>query len=253
MGITKGKVAIHDDYTDNIIKQMEAGKSRAQISDERGDKSYKTLNAYMSRHYFLWDKENKKYFPIEDKVKNIYPKGRSLYSTTADEVIALLSEGVDPKEVALRTEFEDYKKMAVYMKKKGYEWSSEKNNYVPLDGETLVMEEIEPKGIEEEFNDTLEQGTASELNEYLPLLRLLSKNKDKLSGLLKNEEGRIPRYAIPGRHRTKPFYMSDALQDMIKEYCTEKNISQKEVIQVAAVEFFRKYGYKRQIDSLLKL
>jgi hypothetical protein len=46
--------------------------------------------------------------------------------------------------------------------------------------------------------------------------------------------------------------MSDSLQDLAVEFCNQRNIKQRELFEVALIEFFKRYGYEYEIESLLR-
>ena len=45
--------------------------------------------------------------------------------------------------------------------------------------------------------------------------------------------------------------MSDMVAKLAVEFCKEKNLSQREVIEGALLEYLTKYGFKREVDGLL--
>lgn len=91
-----------------------------------------------------------------------------------------------------------------------------------------------------------------ELEPYLPILQMLLQNKDRLVTLLMPQsEGTLPRYAIPGKAGSQTIYFSDALIRLMKEYCDSKNVKQRDVLEIALTEFFRRYGFQREVDKLL--
>ena len=45
--------------------------------------------------------------------------------------------------------------------------------------------------------------------------------------------------------------MTDLMDQMVKDYSTQNNVTQKNVFEVALVEFFRKHGYANEINTLL--
>jgi hypothetical protein len=47
--------------------------------------------------------------------------------------------------------------------------------------------------------------------------------------------------------------MLTGLDLLIREYSTEKNISQKDMFQIAMIEFLKKYGYRRETEALIGL
>jgi len=66
------------------------------------------------------------------------------------------------------------------------------------------------------------------------------------------ENGKIPRYALPGLVRTKAIYMSDMVSKLTAEFSREKNVTQREIVEAALVEYLQKYGFKKEIDTLLR-
>jgi len=92
------------------------------------------------------------------------------------------------------------------------------------------------------------------IDEYLPFLRFLYEKRDEVYQLLSGtkEDGKIPRYALPGLVRTKAIYMSDMIAKLAGEFSREKNVTQREIMEAALVEYLQKYGFKREIEALLK-
>ena len=78
--------------------------------------------------------------------------------------------------------------------------------------------------------------------------------RDDLYELLagSREHGKIPRYALPGLVRTKAIYMSDMISKLTAEFSKEKNVTQREIVEAALVEYLQKYGFKKEIETLLK-
>jgi hypothetical protein len=46
--------------------------------------------------------------------------------------------------------------------------------------------------------------------------------------------------------------MSDMIARLAEEFSKEKNVTQREIMEAALIEFLQKYGFKREINSLLK-
>jgi hypothetical protein len=143
--------------------------------------------------------------------------------------------------------FKDHREMAEYMKNKGYEWNAHKNNYLKAVGKVDGKEEPpEAKETREDLPD--------DLVEYAPFIRFLYEKRDDIYQLLTGvkEDGKIPRYAVPGLVRTKAIYMSDMIARLAAEFSREKNVTQREIMEAALIEYLQKYGSKREVDSLLK-
>lgn len=134
------------------------------------------------------------------------------------------------------------------MKNKGFEWNVYKNNYVKVVGK--VVNELDAADLLQETFAIAKEG----IDEYLPFLRFLYEKRDDLYQLVSGikEDGKIPRYALPGLVRTKAIYMSDMIAKLAGEFSREKNVTQREVMEAALVEYLQKYGFKREIEELLK-
>ena len=46
--------------------------------------------------------------------------------------------------------------------------------------------------------------------------------------------------------------MSDMIARLAAEFSREKNVTQREIMEAALIEYLQKYGFKREVDSLLK-
>ena len=45
---------------------------------------------------------------------------------------------------------------------------------------------------------------------------------------------------------------SDMVANLTAEFSHEKNIIQREIVEAALIEFLQKYGYKQEVEALLK-
>lgn len=52
--------------------------------------------------------------------------------------------------------------------------------------------------------------------------------------------------------RTKAIYMNDMIGRLTGEFSREKNVTQREIVEAALIEYLQKYGYKTEIDALLE-
>jgi hypothetical protein len=64
--------------------------------------------------------------------------------------------------------------------------------------------------------------------------------------------GQIPRFTLPGLFVTKSVHMTNALDKMVRDFSKEKNLNKREIFEVALIEFFQKYGYTREVETLLQ-
>lgn len=248
-----------------ILKSLLLGKTRDDLAEEFNHKSYRTLDMYMRRRGFIWDSNKQNYVP---KPSEVIVKDFTPTTSKVDRIISLFEAGLDPREIAKKIGMKDHRNMAMYMKDKGYIWSSEMQNYVLFRGEQKFSN-IDDTNFENNIDDisistpSLEDeipqealpfnkiSSKTELEHLLPMLDMLNRHKEKLAELLSISEGStIPRYIVGGITITKSLCMSHNLSQLIKEFSKERNISQREIFEVAIIEFLRKYGYENEIKAL---
>lgn len=251
-----------------ILQKLMEGISREELAEELNHKSYRTLDMYMRRRGYKWDSYKQIYVLKSDS------NTTSVHSSSTSKVqriLSLFEAGIDPKEVAKRVGLKDHRTMAMYMKSKGYIWSSENHNYILLKGAMPITENPDTfnslKTVEKNHsdynNDYIEEkktdnstsanslSKLDRLDRLIPMLEMIERNKDKLAQLLAiNDGGTIPRYVVGGITITKSLCMSHSLSELVREFSKEKNISQKEIFEVAIIEFLKKYGYENEIDAL---
>ena len=254
---------IYDEKVKRIIEMLKF-KTRDEVAAELKYKSWKSLDMYMRRKNFAFDSQRGQYFPRKNRVEKPDPKS---YAPTkvASIITAFEVEGIDPRMVARQEGFQDHREMAEYMKTKGYEWNIHKNNYVKTVGRIDVPEPVgqpETEPIPEPIGQPpsgpviqpTSGGSPEGLGEYLPFLRFLYENRDGLYQLLTGtrDDGIIPRYAVPGEVRTKAIYMSDVIAKLAGEFSREKKVALREVMEGALIEYLQKYGFKREVETLLR-
>lgn len=254
-----------DEFQDAVVVRvldgMSAGKTREALAKELGYQTYKSLDMHMRRKGFRWERWKAAHIPEKgDSAINWEPPVRP-----PDRVAVVLTKSAagetDPKEVAKKLGFSDHREMATYMKSKGYSWSSQAGTYVK---EAEEQDSSREQSEVEDAPDTTESGKIrhlslvkpegdwSPLARFLPLLEMLERSSDRLSQLLQttDDKPQVPRYCIPGVYVTKSVHMSDRLSRMVTDFSQEKNISQKDIFEVALVGFFQKYGFQREVKAL---
>lgn len=245
---------IFDERVQGILRSLAQGKTRDEIALEDGNKSWKTIDMYMRRRNFQWDGHKQTYVPKLPKSS----EWQTVDTSKAGQITALLSkEGADLRSVAERLGFKDHKELANYMNTRGYAWDVESNNYIKQTGKIS-----KPDGDkhEEPSYDSLNRIEMQELvanpediTSYLPILQLLSKHKERLIDLVVpgSQAGTIPRYVVPGIATTKTIHMMNTIVQLTLDYSREKNITQREIFEIALIEFFKKYGFEQEIERLL--
>ncbi|MCC0566896.1 hypothetical protein [Brevibacillus borstelensis] len=254
------KKPVYDERSNEILRMLTEGMSRDEVAAKLGYSNTRSMHTVMNRKNFVWDERKKNYVPAysqyHDAVNQAIPS-----SSKMGQILSLFAkEGADAKEIAKRLGFADHREMASYIKGKGYVWDNEKQNYVKYTGELSEesdrKQELPEKPTEEDAiraSPVSPRLTGEGLERYLPLLDMLERNRDRLIDLLvpASTTGQIPRYAVPGIFTTKTVHMTNLLDQMVRDFSREKNISQREIFECALIEFFRRYGYEREVEQLL--
>lgn len=165
------------------------------------------------------------------------------------QVIAMFEQGMDAKVIAKKLGFADHRQMANYMKSKEYIWDSARLNYAPLaESKPVSDEEDRPRRTFERLSN----GPIAKLP--ADFLKFLEEHQDVLVELVSNYAtvSQLPRYVIPGVYTTKSVYMNHGIDLLTREFSEERNISQKDIFEIALIDFFKKYGYQEQIKLLLR-
>lgn len=236
-----------------IQSLFDAGKTHSEVAKALG---YSNINSYY-RYIYKYGNNlnyNKRTLSItpqkEKKVENKVIKEVEAVpqpkenASKAESIISLISRGMDVREVAKTKRFKDTQELANYMKSKGYIWSSTEKNYVLIPQEKQLSPP-ETITVAKVIDDRPEQ--------HENILKFLADNKDRLKQLLSAEKSVIPRYTLSGTSTSKTFNMVQPLRELIVEFSQEMNIHQKEILVVALIEFFRKYGYEEQVKYKLGL
>lgn len=256
MSIQAVDVAKSNNQVHKILRELAAGKTREDIAKESGNKNWKSVDMYMRRRGFIWDAERQTYIPKVVQVEQEYAAD----STKAGTIIRLLGkEEADVRAIAEQLGFKGHRELAEYMTVKGYEWDAENNMYQKKIGEVQIQDvPIDHLDVIRIDNQTdLSSAQLSDLGadfiRYLPLLQQIERHQERLMELLLREAptGVIPRFIIPGIGKTKTVQMMSTIEHLVVDFSKEKNISQRDLFEVALIEFFRKYGYENEVRKLL--
>ena len=248
---------IYDDKVHKILALLGEGLTREEVAEKFRYSSHRSLNGYMNRKNFTWDKQQGTYVPAGEVKKSVnihvdFPTDR-----VRRVVMELAKEGANAKDVATKVGFESHLEMASYMKSKGFEWSQEAGNYICTE---TISETFNKEGSNDNAGNGhnaidekhLPIGNGS-LDEFVPLLEWLAENKAAIQNLLgtSTTQGKIPRFTLPGQLVTKSVHMTNTLDQMVRDFSKEKNIIQREIFEVALIEFFQKYGYGKEVEYLI--
>lgn len=238
-----------------VIESIEKGREMKDLVKDLGYKNFKSLDMFMRREGYVKEKRLGNYLPKNGQgvlFEDNFSK-KAHVSTKALEVIQLMkNKTLTPKLVAHETGFESSKEMAAYMKSKGFIWDSSRNNYISESPNAEI-------GVTSTFNEERLKTDSEEktinLESYAELLSYLESKKEKLVELIEctiaGEAGHMPRYILQGVAITKSVHMNNQLDQMIRDFSDEKNVSQKEIFEIALIDFLKKYGYHKEVSVML--
>ncbi|KIL45566.1 hypothetical protein KP77_28580 [Jeotgalibacillus alimentarius] len=248
--------AFEDERVQEVLQGLANNKTRDELASSFGHKNYKTLDIYMRRKGFKWDRTAGTY--VLDQPETT-PEVASIDRTKAGKVIMMLKDkDADVRQIAMQLGFKNHQELADHMKVRRYFWNSKLNNYEKMSG--IPEEATLPD------KDKLEDSSGmiklpdrppkdlTDFQTYLPILEIIEQNKDKLMELLQSTEdtNSFPKYGLPGVPTTKTIQMITSLQEVVKEFCAEKNLTQRELFEIALIDFFRKYGHGHIINPILR-
>lgn len=238
-------------YNDPKISQtltmLEQGKSKEEIVAHFGNKNWAAIDMYFRRRGFRWN--GKTFEPIDENSTTAAEEAK-FNQTKAAFIIRLLSQKhADIRQIALKNGFPSIEELGDYMKSKGYVWNSDVNNY--------EYEENRVQQQPQKANPTSANkmnGKTEGLEEYQFLLDFLLEKKERLYELLASNSGNgtLPRYKFKGAKANKTLGLPSSLQTLLNDFSKENNVTQRDIIEVALAEFFRKYGYEDQLNSVLQ-
>ena len=90
-------------------------------------------------------------------------------------------------------------------------------------------------------------------SKYYSFLNYLYENREQLIELCTPSltENTPQRYLIPGSKKVKSIYLSKGLSTIIDDFSRSKNITIREMVEGAMIEYLIKYGYRSEVEILL--
>lgn len=254
-----------DEKEQRILQQLSTGKTREELAAEEGNTHWKSIDMYMRRRDYVWCSERRNYIKADEQsIPEVIAKasddGLLRTHTKADRIVqALAREGSDVRQVAKQYEFSDYEELAAYMAGKGYQWDVEQNNYHYVERPSQEKEEYEqtqsPLTIEHQGGEERSASYSIYNSEYSDVLwrflHQLYNQREILQKLFKEVNQQLPNYLVKGTRKGKTFQMSILLANLAEDYARDYSLTQREVIEIALVEFFQRYGYDKEVATLL--
>lgn len=252
MALVECKEPVFDRKVDQVLELLEEGVDRASIADKLGYTNPMSLDNYMRRRNFSWDSRQQNFVPALERYSG---KGRDnpllLRGISKVELILNLFEQgeSDAKDIAKQVGIDNHTDLANYMKEKGYAWNPEQGNYIKVTCDKMPnLNNAEGIG-QLAANSSL----ADVLDKIIPLIQGIQTTSAGANDVVKPAESSnsLPRYNIKGKYGNKAMRMANALDDLTIVYSRERKIPQREIMEIALIEFFQKYGYAERIDDIL--
>ncbi|MEK4023647.1 hypothetical protein [Sporosarcina sp. FSL W7-1283] len=197
-----------------VITEISNGTTKDELSERYEYSDYRSLDTFMRRRGYSWDKAIGNY--VKREVITEVIEKVEVHSGKVKQIIDLFESGMDAKEVAKQLYFPSHGALADYMTSKGYVWSG--SNY---ERETGIQQN----------GELVKEMTGS----YLANGGIVEK---------------IPRYLVPGILAPKNLNISHLLNQMLIDFSRQYNIRQREIFEAALIEFLQKYGYAHEIKAL---
>ncbi|CAJ1001069.1 hypothetical protein [Brevibacillus aydinogluensis] len=238
-------IVYEDPKIKTTLAMLAQGKSKQEITEHFGHKGWFTIDQYFRRRGFRWNGNT--FVPDEAETTSAVDDARFLNSKAGQIIRQLSQSSANIRQVALKNGFATVDEMGDYMRGQGFVWDSEQENYTY--SESLAKKQRDTQtAASQAFSKTPE-----DLEDYKELLAYLLSRKDKLFALLETEnEGTLPRYKFRGSKANKTLAFPTSVLTLLSDFSKEFNVTQREIIEVALAEFFRKYGYEEQLNSVLQ-
>jgi len=232
----------NDDKIRKTLEMLEAGKTKDEIAAHFGH-GWSGVDQHFRRKGFRWD--GKTFVPKETSAA----EEARFINTKAGQIVRQLSQKqANIKQIANKNGYTTVEDMGEYMKSQGYIWSRELGNY-EYDETLAQKQEASTNGLKSVVVPLVTSG----LEEYESLLNYLLQKRARLFALLETEtDGTLPRYKFKGAKANKTLGLPTTLQTLLNDFSKEFNVTQRDIIEVALAEFFKKYGYEEQLNSVLQ-
>lgn len=236
-----------------LLEAIASGEPREALAQRLGYRSVKSMDSFLRRRDYVWDRYQQCYV---EKPSSKVPTGvlGDLPLQPPERVARVIAlwkaPGAEAKSVAKQSGFSDHREMAKYMATHGYSWSSQENNYIKT-GSASDQGEKSLVSNPPKLDQTVLNEPASFSN-YESLLNWLSTHQEALQSMvsLSGDPQFLPRYLVPGVLVTKSIHMSHLLDQLARDYSSIKHVSQREIFEVALIEFFQRHGFHQEIRRL---
>lgn len=174
---------IYEDKVIQILDFLEQGLSREEVAEQFRYASHRSMDEYMRRKNFRWDRRDETYVEANAVGKPIVPRVTLFPSEKIRRIVnGFEKETTNPREIATKLGFENHFEMANYMASKGFKWSHEAGNYVESSTDQTSSDATDHNDATSEVVTSAD--TSGSTNQYLHLLQWLSENKDAIESVI---------------------------------------------------------------------
>jgi hypothetical protein len=239
------KVTKLDDRMSGVLEMIAQGKKKNEIIKEHRFRSWQTLEKHFFDRGYIWDGVT-----FVPKQEDSAVEDAALLNTKAGLIIRSLNQkDVDARQVARKNGFQTTEQMGDYMRGQGFVWCADTSNY------EYNKQKTDTETTKAPVSDRIvQENIPSSLDGYKEVLDYLVQNQSRLRDLLEiTSDGTIPRYKFKGVKANKTINMTTSIQTLLTDFSKEFNVSQKDVVEVALAEFFKRYGYENQLNSAIQV
>lgn len=231
-----------------ILEGLDSGQTREDLAVSLGYKDWRGIDVLMRRDGYVY-KDDRYVLPEE---KEPYQPEAFMPEPVRIVLQELKIGEKDFSAIAAKAGFTDRNDLTTYMKAQGWLWSSAEGTYIK---ENVNGREMDIEPIDEQMPEAEIPTVEAEVNfeRFLPLLEYLEAHKDHLEYLLQTIDSKqIPHYNFHGGNTiTKSVSMGSNLDQIIRDFAKEMGVSQRVIFEAALIQFMERYGYGRQMETLL--
>jgi Phage integrase family len=251
-----------DSRMEEILNGLRKGMSRSELAQKFGNKNRHAVDQYMRRRNYVWSEPDQTYVKSKKHPQYSQAEERFVPEKVRRILLEFRSVTADAREVARRVGFKDHREMANYMRENGFNWSQTHHNYIRA-GNAQTPKEKPGHAQESDtvfasedvmVTEAIHSQLSIERPQISSILQMLYENRDRLVTLLQQTPPRaltVPRYNVGGGYITKTLHMHAALEEMVRDFSQEKTIPQREIFEVALIQFFYRYGYGKKVEAVL--
>jgi len=257
MKLNSAQARDFDKQESDILKELDEGKNREDIYKKYGYSSIRTMDAFFRRRGFII--KNGKYIKRDEYRSQMLNQISGEVPFRAQMIAEKFKKDgalANPSDIAATFGFDSYTEMNKYMRDSNMFYNSSTKTYEPhltrqADLVSVLADRDAKAGLAKQSISKAENEDGAD--KYYSFLNYLYENKERLIELCTPSvsDNTPQRYLIPGSKKVKSVYLSKGLSAIIDDFAHSKNITIREIVEGAVIEYLIKYGYRPEIELLL--